>query len=484
MVQFYYSDAHCGGGKTFWAIQQMAGVEGRYLYAVDRRAVMAGRAGEVEGVAAQVGKVPSVPVIRSSMGDDDKGGTAQVRQALEAAAATYATSRHVVVVVTHEALMSADLRGFGGWTAIIDEAPATLAVGTRRTPALAPWLKANYALKPDPDDPGWSLVEPAGGILPLAHVSEDDTLSGWQGFHKRVLAGHEVYCSVTDWDAVADGRQWTWYAPWRFSNLAAFDEVFVLANAFHSSLSYLVAQKVEPQVRFQPLTITDTRTWARRTATISYFAEAHVASASFWSGEAGGRCLAQVAEWIAKNSDNNHIWTCNAAREGVFGAVPIKGQRLTPRQHGSDDFKHISTASVVYSAKLNPSEVPVFARLGITPEQVQRAREREDILQFSLRTSLRDPASTQPVEIRVYDRQQATFLAEALEATGYVDAVLSPVPTSVLSTTKPKQGRPAANPLKPPVADAERKRAKRAEAREAAIKAGTYRPRGRPKKSA
>lgn len=484
MAQYFYSDVRCGGGKTYWAIQRMASTPGKWVYAVDRREVMAGRAAELRAVAAERGQDLKVEIIRSAIDESDSGGTRQVRQAVEVVPLHHSNALHVVVVVTHASLIAADLRKFTGWSVIIDETPAVLASGSRRSPALVHWLRRVYSLDTETlTGTGWTVIRPTSHAPTSAQVAGDDTLAEWQDFHRRVISQDQpVLCSLTEWEEAANGQPWRWFSVWGFSALQAFTEVIVLANAFTETLAHLVSKAIEPSLGFQPLPIRDAQTWVRRKATLAYFTEGHEAGTAFWATRTGRGCLEIAARWIANHSrPDNHIWTCNAANTDMLAGLGIPGRHLTPRQHGANQFSGMTTASMLYAAKVGPDERLIIEALGLSVAQVVRAREREDLLQFALRTSLRVPGDPRPVELRVYDKAQAKFLSEVLAATGYIDVELMAVDIGILDVTKPKPGRPPTT-LVATRTEAERKRTMRAKNREQQISSGTYRPRGRPRK--
>lgn len=463
----------------------MASTPGKWIYAVDRREVMAGRANELREMAGVSGTTPTVRILRSPRDEGDLGGTQQVRQQIEIAPTHHASDDHVVVIITHAGLMSADMRTFTGWTAIIDEAPNTLTSGVCRSPALTPWLERAYNLDSATlAGTGWAQVRATSYTPTPAQVSADSTLAAWLDFHRRVVsAGQPVICSLSNWGDATDGRVWHWFSAWTFSSLQAFTDVIILANAFRETLAHFISRALEPAVEFLPLPIPDARTWVQRRAIIGYFTEGHQSGTTFWSSRAGRDCLGAVARWLAANITADHVWTSNNAFAPFLSGFGIPGERLAPRQHGANQFRHITKASALYAAKVSPDERQIIEALGLSSAQVVRAREHEDLLQFVLRTSLRVPHDPRPVELYVYDKVQASFLAEALGSSGYIDVKLAAIDIGLLGSAKPRPGRPPIAPVATRT-EAERKRDRRSESRNEKIKNGTYRPRGRPPTSA
>jgi hypothetical protein len=71
-------------------------------------------------------------------------------------------------------------------------------------------------------------------------------------------------------------------------------------------------------------------------------------------------------------------------------------------------------ASAIYAAKPSAQERRFLGHLGIDPDVIVRSRETYDLKQFIMRTSLRVPESTAPVELRVLDKWQAQALGRYL----------------------------------------------------------------------
>ena len=108
--------------------------------------------------------------------------------------------------------------------------------------------------------------------------------------------------------------------------------------------------------------------------------------------------------------------------------------------------------------RASDAENKVFAAMTcglLDHEAVRRDREYEDLIQIVFRSSLRMPDDVRPVTVTVYDKEQATFLADYFKAAGF------PFRTSLdfidlgLTHTKAKPG-PKPDPLKPPKSAAQR----------------------------
>lgn len=176
----------------------------------------------------------------------------------------------------------------------------------------------------------------------------------------------------------------------------------------------------------------------------------------------------------------------------VVGASRVPGCVLSPRQAGSNDWQHVHCVTSIYSSKPNGFERHLFETIGVSADEVRRAREYEDLLQFVFRSSIRDPNSSETVEVRVYDIAQAEFLARffADDPNGYVDVTVYPITDAgVLTVQRPRSGRKtrpgnlSADGRLLPKAVRQAAYRERLKAEKLAAGGGPPRPRGRPKAS-
>ena len=132
--------------------------------------------------------------------------------------------------------------------------------------------------------------------------------------------------------------------------------------------------------------------------------------------------------------------------------------QVSPKIAGSNEYRFLTECSVLYSAKASDAENKVFAAMTcglLDYEAVRRDHEFEDLIQIVFRSSLRMPDDVRPVTVTVYDKEQATFLADYFKSAGF------PFRTSLwfidlgLTYTKAKPG-PKPDPLKPPKSAAQR----------------------------
>ena len=423
-----YRDAACGVGKTLAEIIRMVTTPAQYLFAVDRRSAIPERGTEIIRQMTAAGTNPEIVAIFSS----PDGPLPFLPARLQVAEATMRTSvlaeiaalpdrhahePHIIVVVTHEGLKQSDLSGFEGWHLIIDETPTAFECDSACTPAMGAFFTTHYTLKPfGPAHSEVRLRDDTG--LTSARLRQDDTLSRWADFHKRVVSRRGLITSLRDWSEMGNGRAWSWWSCWSPLEMAAFDSVTICAHAFRRSLTAIVWESVYgAEINFVPVQTTSSRVWCGRDVLIRYAAPLHTSGSHFWDQPTGRLCLTAWRDWIASEypeGDRPHLLTSNGKLRSIFEAVRIAGEFPTVRVAGSNGWADIHDASICYAAKVRPAEKTVLESLGVDPGEVTRAREHEDIIQFAMRTSIRDPLSTETVRINVYDYAQASMLAAYL----------------------------------------------------------------------
>lgn len=466
----------------------MASTPGQYLLAVDRREVIEARIRRIEEKAAAAGTHPVFRPIFSRCEGRFENGSENVRRQIREQPTKDNETPHVIIVCTHEGLLTSDLSTYQGWTLIIDETPNLWTFGQAQTEFTWPLYKRFFNLREIGG--GLSEIEVRGDAPTVTACKRDtglsqefcDTLRRWQSSRPIV--------NLTSWEQAGDGRQWWWSSVWNPKKLSAFKRVMILANSFEQTITYKLLDHAG--VKLVPFAIQDNRSWQHRNLFIRYFAENHQAGSSFWSNRddpSGSEALQKTFDWIRANSQpTNHYYSANV---DTLKAVTLPGEKLQPKVCGSDAYKHITCASFIYTAKPSAAEEKAFELYGITRNEIIRARQNEDLIQFLWRSWLREPNDTRDGEFRVYDRAQAEFLKEFIEATGRPISVdLGHVSEAGVDEHQPKPvGRPK---IKRTAAeeedrknrrrkrDAERKKRRRAESKQERIDDGTYVKPGHP----
>lgn len=477
-MEIGYRDGPCGSGKTRAEIIRIVMTPALYVFAVERRSAIVERVREIQAEAKTAGTRPVIRVVSSGdVGhlpfEPTSVQVAHIAKRWSVIAEISALpkklkgEKHVIVLVTHEGLKQADLSAFAGWHVIVDETPGAFECRTARTPALLPFFQANYRLEPISDTQSEVRLRDTG--LTLSDFRHDDLLGPWGDFHKRVVSRREVVVGLTDWSQMADRKAWNWWSVWSPLEMAAFASVTICAHAFSASLTAIVWRGVwGAEFSLTAVRTPSERVWKARDVLIRYAADAHTAGSYWWESAAGATCLKAWGTWIASEypvGGRPHLLTSNGKTRPILEASGIGGVYPTVRVAGANCWSAVHDASIAYAAKPRPGEAMVLKSLGIDPGVVTRAREHEDIVQFAMRTSLRDPLSTAPVRINVYDRDQAEMLAVYLGEhypAMRVETRLEEV--GIEGVQKPRRGRPsvARSEAQQTVSAAERK-ARRAE---------------------
>jgi hypothetical protein len=153
----------------------MASTPGQYLLAVDRREVIETRIKRIEEKAAAEGTYPLIQPIFSKSEGRFEGGTENVRQALREQPTKDDNAPHVVVICTHEGLLSSDLSTYEGWTLIIDESPNIWMFDELRAEHTWPVYQKFFGLEPDEGE--CSRVTIRNSAPTVTALSKDKTLS-------------------------------------------------------------------------------------------------------------------------------------------------------------------------------------------------------------------------------------------------------------------------------------------------------------------
>ena len=439
----------------------MTRTRGKYLLAVDRRCIIDGRVEELKAFAVEARTRPIIEVIQSGEAPSPFLADAQqivvadyqrtVASRIAALPYDHANSDHAVVVVTHEGLRQSDLSGFDEWRLVIDETPTIFEMGAPLTPAMQAHLSTHYTLSPM-EGTAWSTVsynERRDGDeianLTVSALRRDEALSGWAAFHKRVTSSQGVMCSLSDWSEVASGRAWNWWSLWSPEELEAFASVTICAHAFRESLTARIWGQVWSScVEFERVVTPQDRVWTPRSVVVRYIAT-HTAGSYWWDTAEGRRCLLAWTGWIAREypvGGPPHLMTCNTKLRDMLAQAGIGGVFPTPRVAGSNEWSAVHAASILYAAKPSPHERLILDQLGVSADDVIRAREHEDVIQIAMRTSLRDPASAASVTINVYDAVQADVLARYLRSHYPFSVTVESVDVGIGDVIKPKRGRP------------------------------------------
>lgn len=453
-MHIYYDPRRCGAGKTYSKLTEMVKTPSKTIYVMDRIKEIAERQGMIEQLSKQHQSSPHIVVITSA-GDSKL----TVGEKIEAIPDDFADQDHVIVIIMNQGMKLAcfDDR-FKDWAMVIDEDISAFETERWNLSVYQQHIDDNYRL----DCVGKDIykIVPRPSCPSTADYRNDSTSGEAMVKFRRLLENQTAFSKEPKF-----GVQTTWWTIWTFENLSPFREVTILANAFTSKLSYKLA-KITTDIEFIPVVSDDDREWRRRKITVRYFAENHRATATTFGSSMGESNLRKIAIWLKSSLANTpHYWCTNRD-----APVRLPGSDVGPKTSGRNDLQPLTRCTALYAAKARPEDAASLqaitgGKLGYA--DVHRDRELEDLAQFVLRGSLRDPNDTQDYEINLYDRQQAEFIRDFLVENRYaVEADVSlvlehigiddPIPTTKATVTR--------------MTEAERKRQQRARDKEAGVK--------------
>jgi hypothetical protein len=480
-----------GVGKTDHVIEEIIGAQGKYVIACPKIKLLDEVKTRIEANAAHKGvRGPEIALIHAQ----NNNRKLSVIQRIEGTPTDYRKIDHVVALITHEGMMSADMSRFQGWSIFIDEVPNSIQSGILKGPALAYFMDVAYSLSPHPYEAGWSQVSAKEDGPRPGSVQRDPMLSGLTEFDKRVRGSGSVYVKGASWDEFKDvNKPIHWCALWTPQSLDAFSSVTFVGANYMNSLGYMAARMSDcADVQWNERRIESPPRAQMPSVTIRYFAGAHRGSTEYWSKDEGKACLLRVRDYLSQIPDLGY-WSGNDMVQKLFeGHLP--GEMVAPKQEGINALRHHTSCAYIYSAKANPSDQILLPLFDIERADVERARETEDIIQFVLRGSLRCNDFGGEYTVYLYERQQAEALAEYLQQEEIASVRLEPIEEAglldhkrtderrreVVEDEQKKSMRRAERQKR----DAERKRTKRTKEAEKRKATNTYRGRGRPKKAA
>ncbi|WP_028966517.1 hypothetical protein [Sphingomonas phyllosphaerae] len=448
-MKIFIDESHAGAGKTGEAIDRIVRAKGKVLFVTERRETFY----ELETrMRAAADAAKTRPIICHIHSENHSGRGVASR--IAALPGDYRPVDHVIVIITHEALLRSDFKGFAGWQIVIDEVPRFLDFQEKRTALDAAFFQQHYELTPFGGKWHTVTLTPTGRALTVPDVRADQSHTHLDLFHARVIEASQpgpkrhVLCSLPDWTDMSDKTvAWCWASVFSLRSLDAFDRVELLGNRFRDDIGATISaffdtDEIEWECLPAPINSAQPRA---RSVSIHYFSDRP--SAKGWFGEdAGQAVLREVGLHLSTVLPNAAIWTTNnAGRPGKPSprellALPDKGY-LTPKQAGTNEYRGLHHAAIIYAAKPCANLRSLLDLLDIDSNHWTRSVEFEAVLQFVTRTSIRDPNSTAPVSLWVFDREQALYLKEYFDSLPHVTASLVRIPLAIEIPEKQKGGR-------------------------------------------
>ena len=208
---------------------------------------------------------------------------------------------------------------------------------------------------------------------------------------KRARTTQGVYVDVQDWaDLRVRGRKLQWWSVWTPLQLQTAESVTIAGASYHHSILAKVTEALYPgQIEIEDVHIVGRPRQPRRVL-IHYFTQAHRGASTFWE-ETKGATASYTCAGIWRSSRLGY-WSGNEVVTDYFHGR-LSGEMVSPKAEGTNSLMHHKSCAFIYSSKALESDKPLINVFGLSLEEIERAREIEDIIQFVCRGDLRNPDS-------------------------------------------------------------------------------------------
>jgi hypothetical protein len=383
-----------GCGKTIEMLVEMTSITGRYILALPTLDLIDEKLRDLEREAAKSGTEPVIRAIHSKAGNRRSNSVSRnITDAIE----EYSSLPHCILVITHEALVQTDFACVSGkgWHIRVDEVPQATVAGHSRIPGASRFFEAAYLLSAD-SQTGWYRVSLSSDASSIGDIMRDDLVKGLATFHKRTRATQGTFVDVADWrDARESNRPVRWRSAWTPRELEPFQTATIAASGFFHSLTYLATRRlIGDDVEFVRREVGSGVARMKPNVRVRYFTRGHRASTEWWffsdPGKAreGKRCLAAVCHHLEGLGDGLGYWSGNGAVCEYFEGH-LGGRQVRPKLAGSNEYRDLTSCAFIYSSKTQPDDAVLLDVFGLTREEIEHAREREDIWQFVMRGAAR-----------------------------------------------------------------------------------------------
>jgi hypothetical protein len=412
-----------GSGKTYSLLQKMINEPAKYLVALPRRDFI------VETMAPIISKISTehLPIIINGIyHDPDKRRQIPVATQLEQAPEIYRSADHVILFATHEGIMASDLSSYYNWNIVIDETPNAILSDAKDLGISTRLLKEFIDLRPTTTQ-GWSQAVLNSNAPSQLEIHKDECLKSLADLFKRLRSDQAVYFNIENWTELSNrNKRLAWVSQWSLSQLGAFKSITLAGSGFFKSILYKVMLAREPDaIQYTKELIATTRQ-TLPDVTIRYFTSGHRGSTAYWKTADGKDCLKAISNYFNQRQASDYYWSAN---DGVSTSLrnSMKGVEVSPKQEGSNSLKHYPSAVMIYSNKSQAVDAPIRSLYNLSEDDIEAARETEDLIQFVMRGSIRDQSSSHPYTIYVYDSVQAERLKVFFNSNQIAAAKTEPV---------------------------------------------------------
>ena len=377
-----------GVGKTHRAIEMMTGIKGRYVFASERINTMDEMVGRIFDAARINKTLPTIIKIFTQ-----NGRVGNVARQIADIPRTTEGNDHVIVLISHEGMMSSEFEGFEGWTLIVDEVPCMFATHSYRTPTDLAFFEDNYTLSPIDGVNGdnWRMVglTARGAALAGSSIAECEGHSYLHHFHRRCRDPRRgPVVELTDWSDMTNGQSWVWWSLFHPGQIASFTNRYFLGNGFTKSLAFKLFN--EDHIEWETMSDMGNRPLRQRNARIVYYSD-RSASMFYFESEAGQADLGKIGAHIASSTPaGSYFWSANGSIKGALDLQLESEAYQRPKQAGTSLLMGYHTAAMFYAAKPSPEVDQAIRGLGFDTSEWVATNEYEAVLQFVTRTSVRD----------------------------------------------------------------------------------------------
>jgi hypothetical protein len=427
-----------GAGKTYLICNELTRNPNRTILATTRIELIRERVLDLMAAAARNGTQPVIEEVHSATPTAPGQIRLPVASEIRSMIAKHSDTQHVVILTTHEGMMSANFDNAHGFDLVIDEAPAAVNSSRFDVPAAAGLMGQAYDLKPVDDE--WSKIIVRPQAPTLGSFMRDEIVPGLAAFHKRAMSRQGVFVKCRRWDDLVNSESpLEYFSAWTPTELDAFNNITIAAAGYEASIGWKATKAMfGDQVNLIP-EIVEGPARARPTVEIGYFTRGHKGSTTYWQ-KAGNEGLMKVAKYLATIDDMGY-WATNNEFAPMFAAAGIKGKQQAPKTEGTNSLKAETVLAFIYSAKKLPGDYAVGNRFGISSQEFERARQSEDCVQFVFRSALRDPKFAGKVRVYLYDLDTAEMLASYIRERDLADVVLVPIDEpGIMDIARPKPG--------------------------------------------
>lgn len=439
-----------GSGKSAKMILEAASAPGRYLFAVPTINLLEEQAERFAELAAHT------QCVRIHSKDRKRGSVARQINDLMS---DHSDADHVAAFITHEAMMEADLSGFHGWHARIDEPPNAITCGKVNLGQSVAVFQQHFAL--EPFGAGWSKLRPLGNAASWKSFAEDSMWSSLTDFRKLAMRPQGMFIKLTEWSQVNQGSL-PWFSLWTPLELRTFESITIAGAGFLSSTAYKVMISTFAELDFRPSVLGKDRVTQPRVR-LFYFTQGHRGSTTFWGSSEGRKCLVAAEQWLSANVPDLCFWSGNeAVRHSMEHRLP--GKMVSPKVAGLNRYRDATSCAFFYSSKALPQDEVLKSVFELTDADIFAAREVEDVFQFVMRGAIRNPDFGGAYDVYLYSVDQAEHLRDIFATNGLADVELVPVSEAgIMDVSRP--GRPSFSTVTPVDREAREKKRKEGNAR-------------------